>query len=398
MKKKIILLLIGCLFFTGCWNYKELNDYAICTGFAIDMEEGKYKVSLLISNSAKQQGSSKEGEAQTVVYDGTGETILEAVKQIGLISPKELYLGHLVVVVISEEVAKNGMTNVMDYLFRDSQSRKMFYIIIAKDVEAEDTLKILSPLETFPSQNIAMNIESTSKLQAVMTNVDYNQFIRMMIEDGIEPAVNSVTIEGEIEEGEKTESLDQAEPAAKIKLGELGIFKGDKFIGWTTKNQNRGINIINDRVKTMYITLDCPDSEGKLVITTTQFKTGVDVKMEAGEPLFNVKSNVVALINEVDCKLALEKPETIKKLEELTENKIKEYMQEGVDVTQKEYQSDVFGFGKLVHQNYPAQWKQWRENWNEEKFPTVKINFDVQVKLENKGSLEQDIKEAKNEK
>ena len=34
MKKKLIIyVLLFCL--TGCWNYRELNDYAIVTGMAI---------------------------------------------------------------------------------------------------------------------------------------------------------------------------------------------------------------------------------------------------------------------------------------------------------------------------------------------------------------------------
>ena len=49
MKKLLIIPLI--LLLTGCWNYYELNNLAICTGIAIDKIEDKYEVTYLISNA-----------------------------------------------------------------------------------------------------------------------------------------------------------------------------------------------------------------------------------------------------------------------------------------------------------------------------------------------------------
>ena len=39
--KKLLLLLIICLSFTGC-SYKELNELAIANSIGIDYEDGKY--------------------------------------------------------------------------------------------------------------------------------------------------------------------------------------------------------------------------------------------------------------------------------------------------------------------------------------------------------------------
>ena len=41
--KKIIISTIFIFLISGCWNYKELNDYAIATGMAIDYFDDKYK-------------------------------------------------------------------------------------------------------------------------------------------------------------------------------------------------------------------------------------------------------------------------------------------------------------------------------------------------------------------
>ena len=43
MKKLILIPII--LLLTGCWNYNELNNLAICTGIAIDKNENNYEIS-----------------------------------------------------------------------------------------------------------------------------------------------------------------------------------------------------------------------------------------------------------------------------------------------------------------------------------------------------------------
>ena len=55
MKKLILIILLLSL--TGCWNYSELNNLAITTGIAIDINENEFEVTILISNSQKQTSS-----------------------------------------------------------------------------------------------------------------------------------------------------------------------------------------------------------------------------------------------------------------------------------------------------------------------------------------------------
>ena len=52
MKKIVISLLF--LLLTGCWNYKELNNYSIVTGIAIDKLQEEYEVSVLIANTPQK--------------------------------------------------------------------------------------------------------------------------------------------------------------------------------------------------------------------------------------------------------------------------------------------------------------------------------------------------------
>ena len=79
--KKFLLIIPIIFIFCGCTDYKELNNIAIVTGIAIDMKDDEYEVSVLISNSKKAEESAKEGDAGTIVYDGTGKNISMALKK-----------------------------------------------------------------------------------------------------------------------------------------------------------------------------------------------------------------------------------------------------------------------------------------------------------------------------
>ena len=130
MKNKIFVLLLLCLCLCGCGNYRELNQIAIITGIGIDKKDGEYEISLLIANAGKSETTPKEGESQPTVYSGKGESLVEATKEVDRKTPKQLYFGHVNVVLISEKIAKEGFLNVADWLLRNPESRKKFYLLM----------------------------------------------------------------------------------------------------------------------------------------------------------------------------------------------------------------------------------------------------------------------------
>ena len=176
IKKLSIILLLFLM--TGCWNYQELNNISISTAIAIDMnEDNEYEVSTLIANSRKSQTSSQESESQSVIYTGKGKTISEAFKDIDLYNPRKNYIGHVAVLVISEEVAQKGLENILDFFARNSEATRRFQMIIAKDDKAKDIIKILTPLETYSAQNISSNLKYSKESQATSISILYSDFI-----------------------------------------------------------------------------------------------------------------------------------------------------------------------------------------------------------------------------
>jgi spore germination protein KC len=391
MKAKLILILTLILCLTGCYNYNELNTLAIATGMAIDYEDGEYVVNLLIANSQKAQVSSKEGEAQSIVYEGKGKTLSEAIKEVDIISPKNVYIGHLSFIVISESLAKEGIVDSLDYLLRNPESIKRFYLVMAKGTEAKNIVSLISPLESFPAQSISTSISFSKESQAVSSAIPYSTFVDKYLKKGVEPILPTILLEGDAEEGKSEDTLKQTTPTAYVKLSNLAMFKKDKLIHITNEEESDGINIIENDVSEMLVVINC--SGGKMAIELRDLKSTKKVSLKNNTPKITLNIHTKASIQENNCQLDLEDEKTILETEEKVKEEIERLMDKAITVA-KTYQTDIFGFGNLTYKYHPSYFNSVKDTWNEQIFPQLTIEKKVNVDLESKGSIESSIKEG----
>ncbi len=388
MKKLIIILAIIIIPISGC-GYKELNNLSIVTAVAFDKQEENYELSFLIANSPKAQTSSKEGEAKTTVYSSQGKTIAEASKKIEQIVPKQIYLGHINVVIISEDIAKEGFLNIADWLLRNPQTRKKFYLLQAKDEKAKNILKIVSPLESFPSQSIATLIESNSETKSVATNITYSNFISQILEKGYDPTLPSITIKGDAKKGSNEKNLETTEPESYLALGPLAIYKKDKLKGFLTEKESWTVNVLKNEAKEINYNVKYQNQD--ISIETNNLKTKIKIKNEKNiEITVSGKGNIYNINNKIN----LQNYQEIHKIEKKWNQNLKQDLYNTIKKITKTYQTDIFGFGNLIYKNKPKTWQKIEKNWNNKYLQNINIKIKTNLKIEGTGSLVETIKEA----
>lgn len=386
--KKIIISTLLLLTLTGCWNYNELNNYAIATGMAIDItNDNKYIVSFLIANGKKVENKSNNAQYQSILYSGEGDTIYEAIKNIGLISPKQLYIGHLTSIIVSEDVAKKGLYDSLEFLLEDAQSKKNFYVVLAKDCQAKELLSITTPMTDFSSESISDNISSSQQLQGSIIAKTYNDIIYELINDGIDPTISSFIIVGDPKKGSTLDNLESVSPETYIKLDNLGIFKDDKLVAWADKDISRGINIINNKVTELYINTDCDG--GHIVINTTKLKTNKEVAKDK----ISISTTGTASISEVTCNIDLENKNNINIIKKKVDKEIKDIIKKGY-IFARDKRSDVFGFGLIYYRNNPQEYK--KIDWYDQ-YSKIEPDIKVDITLKSSGNLKQSIERISNE-
>lgn len=347
---KIIILFITLFSLSGCFNYKEINEYAIVSGISIDIKEednSKYEVGIQIMNAKKEE---EADNSLITIYKAEGNTIYEAFEKIMLDSPKELYLGHNEVVVIGEKLLREkNPLNYLDYFLRDSQIEKDSLVMVSKGDKAYDVLKIITPLETIPSRNLKSTLSIADNFSGSLTLVTIDEFISDLSLDGEEAIIPSIMIKGSVKEGEKMENIAESDPKAKLKFGTLGYFKNGKFKGYLTSDESTGYNFLAGEPNQTYVNVKC-DKKNYATIRVTNAKIKEKLYFNDKIPMVNINSKVSADLLEYNCDADFIKSEKyIKELEKKSAAKIKKLMVKAVGKLYKEEQSDVLKYGSKFY-------------------------------------------------
>ncbi|MEI4768162.1 Ger(x)C family spore germination protein [Psychrobacillus sp. FJAT-51614] len=386
MYKCLVVLLLLSLSLTGCWDKRELNELAISMALGIDKVDDEYLASVQVvlpGEVSPIKGST--GRSPVTLFQAKGKTINEAIRNVSNISPRNLYSGHLQMVIIGEEMAKDGISSLLDYLSRYWEVRYDFYLAIAKDSKAEKILNIQTTLENIPAINIFHMLKTSAKNFADTSAISFGRLLTDLEREGMEGALTGIKIKGDEKTGSSKQNVESILPSAFLKFDEIAVFKGDKLVGWLPSEESKGYNTITNHVKNTLGTISCP-GEGKLSIHAKHFKTKLKSKIINGKPEIDINVKVEGNISDVECQIDLNKEETLNKLNKLYEEEIKKNINQTVKFVQEEYGSDIFGFGAKIYQKHPKEWEKLKSNWDEE-FKDVQVNINVKVEIRHTGSI-----------
>ena len=385
MKHKIIFILLIFLF-TGCYNYRELNNLAITSAVGIDKKDGKYYVTTQVINTQKMGSDSTSigSQSKFVLYETSGDTLQEAFRQIVLESPKRIYANHLQLIIVGEEVAKEGVSQIFDFFMRNPESRKQYQMIIARDTTANNILKVLTPLETLSSKNMLDSIQADSKYLGVSEKITFEDQVKTYLNNKIDMFATTIIIEGNLEEGKNTDILKESNPSTKLKINNLAVFREDKLQGYLTEKESIAASFLNNTITNTIITFKCDENK---YISTEIMNPKTDFEFEKDKLKVKIKVSAEGNINEVDCDLKISEPKVISDIERMTQEQIKQSIIETINKVNKEYKSDTFGFLDKIYKSNPKYSYKIQDNWFNENLQKLDVQVDVNVSLKGKGNI-----------
>lgn len=389
--KKILITLSFIFICCGCYNYKELNDLAITSAIGIDKSDNGYKVTAQVVNTQKEgTDNNSSSDPKIIIYEHTSKTVQEAVRYMVLESPKRLYPNHMQVIIISEDVAKDGILESLDLFFRDSELQKNFYVLISKDVSANQILKTLTPADSIVSSNIKKSLESDSSYLGITELVTYDELINTYLNPNKEISLPSVTLKGKKKGSDKIDNIEQSDSSTKVVLSQMAIFKDDKMIGYLDDKQSIALSFIKGKINNTIIKYKC--NGGYVVVETTNSKSSINVDNKGN---FRIKISGDAAINEVSCDINLENDNSISKINKQVNKEIKKNVNNTIKYVKNNYNSDIFNFLDILYKNKYSLYKKISNDWYKDKFKDSKIDIDVDIKVVEKGNT---LRVIKNEK
>ncbi|GAA3411417.1 Ger(x)C family spore germination protein [Paenibacillus hodogayensis] len=387
-----------CLALTGCWSRRELNELAITVGLGIDKTGDLYTVSAQVVDPAQVTMRASGGgmRVPVTVYRETSTSILEALRKMTTVAPRRIYLSHLRMVIIGEELAKSGISEALDFLSRGHETRTDFFIAIAKEASALDILTVLTPLEKIPANNLFSSLETSAKFWAPTHGIFLDDLMNQLAGEGRSPAVTGIELTGRLDKGQFVSNVERVLPETELRYTGLAAFKKDKLIGWLTEEESKGFNYIQGNVKESAGHLSCPNG-GRLITDVIRSKTKLKgVLTDEGMPAIDISLQLEGDIAEVACDIDLQKPEAIAKANEQIDRNIERIINKTITKAQKGFKTDFIGFGDTFRKSYPKQWEEWSKNWDE-LFLDLPVTVHADYKIRRIGtitnSLTKEVKE-----
>lgn len=348
----------------------------------LDKKGNKILLSQQIVNpgAIAAKGGAASSDAPVALFQETGNSIQDAGRKMITSSTRKVYTGQLQMLIIGEQLAKEGLGNVLDHISRDHQYRKDFFVVIARGTKAENILKVYTLIDRIPANKMKRSLDNASKALGTTASVNMDQFMSDIISNGKEAVLTGIKVHGNRALGETTKNGQQIDPNAELHYNGLAVFKKDRLVGWLNAEESKGYIYTQGEIRSTTVVFPCPRGRKEITVEVLRTQEKTQFKKINGTPQIDIKISLEGNVSDVQCTIDLSKPETIAQLEELTEKDIKRTIAAALKAAQKKYKSDIFGFGDVINRTSPKYWEKLQKDWDQE-FPNLQVNVAVKADI-----------------
>ncbi|MFC4779517.1 Ger(x)C family spore germination protein [Paenibacillus sp. GCM10023252] len=375
---------------SGCWSAKELNTLGIVVAMGIDKaSNGRYLVTFQVVDPSQMSVQKTQNRSPVFLYKQEAQTIFEAVRKVTTKSSRRLYGAHIQIVVLGESLARDGISQPMDILFRDFEVRPNVYIAVAKRKRAEDIVALVTPFEIIPAIDMAKSLEVSEKAWAPSVATTVLELMQMLQSHTRQPVITGIALIGNIQGGMSMKNVENPLSEAEYQYQGLAVFRKDRLIGWLNETESKAYSYLTNRVKNTVGKVSCPNG-GLFAVKINQAAASLKPSLRNGKPVMDVSMVIKGDIGEVQCQVDLTKEKTILVMQRSAEKQLHNIVNQGITTMQNKYKVDNLGFGEAFHRKYPLYWNSHKDEWDE-LFSKMDVNLEFKVKLRTLGKINNPI-------
>ncbi|WP_337032296.1 Ger(x)C family spore germination protein [Paenibacillus illinoisensis] len=348
VKSGLVLL---CFFLcTGCWSKVEINERTFITAMYVDKGEKPGNIELTLSmplpNRLAPQGG-KSGKEPYAVVSATAPTIADALERIQTDLTRKISWGHTRVVVFGEEYAKDGIEDTLAWISREPLFHLSSYVMVAKG-KAKDVSDLTPVFEETPSDVLR---EFSTKETLLKTQV-LNIYTADKMNQGF---ASSMLIPG------KRNMVSEGGDLKKwVSQSGAAVFKQMKMVDSLSDEEARAIAWAERNLD--YMTLSIRTKKEKASMTLYDMHSDIHVRMEHGDPVFDIKLTGKAELNSVIPVLKAKDIVAVRDIEEAAGEKISVQLTRAIN-TGKHKGADILRLGYRLEWRYPKIWEELRPKW-----------------------------------
>ena len=421
--KKIFIVAIIISLLSGFNQYsnsaQNIDDLSYAVAIGVDVgETAKYRISLQLTTMessatesaiSESSGSSEGSEASSNPVGSSGSTasnyIIQTMETDSIDSAlniansyinKTINLSHCKILLVSENIAKQGVEPLVNSLINKVETRPDCSIIVSKIPENEFNNGKKPKIEELISKyyDVASNLETgrgyseTIKLNEfylTLNDTFYQPYASLGTTYNTTKNTNNKNVSSDLDTQSKTLVTNSEKESVEV-MG-LAVFKKDKLVGSLNANQTLSHQLITNKLDFSTINIISPFNPNETldIYISTFKKPNIKVDISNGSPFVQIDLFVAARIvsfNSYEINLLTE--EKLNLMQDTVKRHLENLIYDYLNTTSKELKSDISGIGRYAAKNFRTinDWNNynWLENYQN---CTFKVNVDTSIKTGN---------------
>lgn len=387
----LILIIVFITGFSSSYFSLSVDNLAYVLAIGIDKsDENTLEISFQFSTTTPTSESGSTEKTPSVLDSVKASSLNSAINLMNGYMGKELNLSHCKVIIFSEELANEGISNEIYTLINDTQVRPSANIIISK-CSAKEYIKNTSPeLENLISKYYEI-LTNSSKYAGLMPDSTIGDFFNALISKTCEPfaILGGLTTEGNNNNSANIEDSNIKSSESTIE-GENGsenigvaVFKDDKLVG--ELNAIETISLLNMRnsIDRFFISIPNPLNPDELLdisLSPEGFKN-IDIDTSSSSAYIKIKATFYGRIYSMSDDSKYLDSEVLDSISQACNSYLESTFTNYLYKTSKDFKSDINDFGKYALRNFftteDFENYNWLENYKNTFFD---ISADTYIK------------------
>ena len=360
--KEIIIFfeLVFICFLGGCSGVTGLDEQLIVYGIGVDKIDDMYELTLQTLNTQNtSESDSKEEKKSVVDIHAKAKTLIDAASQIENQTGKKILYSHAIVLIIGEESAKNGISDIITFFSTNHKLRPTVEVLIS-DCFAKDI---------FSNEEIEKTVYSED-IFAVTTNVGKKN------NDAIHSNIRYLL--SDINNELKAAKVWYIEyDKGRVSCQRIALFKSDKLIDVLDEETSKGILLIYGEAKNLSDSAKLNDCT--ISYKVSQAKSNVNVEIKNNKPVFSLN---LALDLDLYGADNIDRSDEIKAM---LENRLASLQANAINFCIKKYGCDIFNFHRYI-MNSDSKFFKANLSQMENIIQSADYNATIDIKVKYMGS------------
>jgi spore germination protein KC len=351
---------------SGCWSKLELTERAFVLALAIDKgDKGKLQMTFQIYKPVSQFGAPSIRGEESAFFNVTleGYSIFNIIRNNSIVTGRRSQFSHADVIIIGEELAKEGLTDLLDFFYRDPDIRLRTPILIAEG-KARDYLTGKPWIENTLGSQVEKQLNFSQGIAGKSINttlLDLGFGLKSESKSALVPYIMT---------DEKT--------GQKLVQG-IALIQEDKMVHLISPDNAEFLLMLADQYEYGVLEIPCGQkSSHKLMDSLGIMKQDTTMATVVRKDQLSVKFDlkINGSIGELACTSIEDMADEVKYYQEV-EKYIEQRLQGVLNVLQQ-HKVDALGIGHQFYLHHPAKWKKIKEDWPD-RFARLSVDFKVKV-------------------